>query len=109
MSKIVNVAGHDEGPLAPCGQNDRRIDYVGVAGASAERARGLREDLIESGHDGCRPLYERAEWRLSRRSSPDLAEHTCGNDEPRSCFQSFADERAHSRVGTLEGDERAGV
>jgi hypothetical protein len=46
---------------------------------------------------------------LPSRASPDLAEDTGGNDEPRTRPQRFSDERTHSRVAALERDEGAGI
>jgi hypothetical protein len=103
--QVVDVARDDHGTLAVRDEDNGRVDHVRCACAPAQHTRCLGEHLIERWNGSRRSLHEGAQRRLSRASSPYLAENARWNHKPRSVIEHRANERAHSCVTSLERDE----
>jgi hypothetical protein len=107
--KVVQVARQDDGALVPRRQYDGGVDNVLGAGSTAQGPRCLREGSIERRHGRVWAIEKSAQGHLPGATSPDLAEHTRGNDEPRAGSQCLATKSTHAFVGPLEGNQRTGV
>ncbi len=60
LTQVVHIARDDDGPFASSDEDDRGVDDVGSARATAKDACGLGEHLVECRHDRGRPLHESA-------------------------------------------------
>jgi hypothetical protein len=109
LTQVVDIARDDDGPFASSDEDDRGVDDIGSARATAKDACGLGEHLVECGHDRGRPLHESAERRLTGCTSPGLGQYTRRDSQPRPALERLADESTHARVATFEGDEGTGI